>query len=159
MEFVFPVVDQLTPRRLAAAFERHGAPAALPEYGSRLARLGFEPLAGFLRGFVDLVFEHGGRWYVLDWKSNFLGPAPDDYRRERLVHSMAHHHYFLQYHLYVVALHRHLVSRLPGYAYESHFGGVFYVFVRGAGSGGGVFHDRPPRALVEDLSACMGGQA
>src|SRR5205085_9526996 len=71
MEFLFPVAGphaRLTGERLAAVLRRHGAPRSRPGYADRVAGLGFAPLAGFLRGFVDLVFEHDGRWYVVDWK-------------------------------------------------------------------------------------------
>ena len=124
-------------------------------------RRSFPPLAGFLKGFIDLAFEHGGCWYVVDYKSNFLGVHPEDYRSARLPGVMAEHHYFLQYHLYVVALHRYLIMRLPGYDYDRHFGGIFYLFLRGMsparGRGNGVFHDRPPRRLIDDLSAILAG--
>jgi exodeoxyribonuclease V beta subunit len=74
---------------------------------------------------------------------------------------MAHHHYFLQYHVYLVALHRHLASRLAGYSYEDHMGGVLYLFLRGMskerGPETGVFFDRPERDVVEELSRVLGG--
>jgi exodeoxyribonuclease V beta subunit len=158
MEFVFPVADDsaaLTAEALAATLRGRWR-ASAPDYPERIARLRFQPLAGFLRGFVDLVFEHGGRWYVVDYKSSFLGPAPDDYRASRLVRAMAQHHFFLQYHLYAVAVDRHLRQCVPGYDYQTHFGGVYYLFVRGMSPdhprGYGVFHDRPSRALVAELS-------
>ncbi len=167
MEFIFPVAAarpeaRFTSAVLANAFERHGA--ALPVgYPDSVRRLGFAPLAGYLRGFVDLVFEHGGRWYLVDYKSNFLGPAAVDYRPERLSEAMAQHHYFLQYHLYVVALHQYLALRVPGYDYERDFAGVFYLFVRGMAPihapGCGVFFDRPTRALIEALSDALAGVA
>jgi len=72
------------------------------------------------------------------------------------------HHYFLQYHLYVVALHRYLSARLPDYDYDRHFGGVYYLFLRGMSPahapGCGVFRDRPARELVEALSAALAGE-
>lgn len=162
MEFMFPISgeeagDALTSRRLAEVFSRHAAPAPDPSYGERVARLGFRPLTGFLKGFVDLIFVHEGRYFVVDYKSNHLGATVADYAPEALVASMHHHDYFLQYHLYAVALHRHLTSRLPDYDYSEHFGGVLYLFVRGMSPehplGQGVFHDRPKRELIEDLSA------
>lgn len=164
LEFVFPAAGDavntntttVTASTLAAVFMRHRAPACTPAYGAQVRRLGFAPLAGYLRGFIDLVFEHRGRWYLVDYKSNHLGPRARDYAPPRLLAAMAQHHYFLQYHLYTVALHRYLCLRLPGYDYERHFGGVYYLFVRGmspdrAGECG-VFHDRPALALIEDLS-------
>ena len=152
----------LTAARLAATFRRYAASPVPPAYADRVRRLGFAPLAGYLKGFIDMVFEHDGRWYVVDYKSNLLGRQAHDYQAERLVIAMTAHHYFLQYHLYAVALHRYLSMRLPGYDYERHFGGVYYLFVRGMAPefapGNGVFHDRPRRALIERLSAVLAGE-
>jgi len=161
MPFVFPVAGDagLTPERLAAVFERHAAPGPDPAAAATLRGLGFADLHGFLMGFIDLVFEQDGRWFVVDWKSNWLGPHPDDYRPDRLREPMRRHHYYLQYHLYVVALHKYLRLRLPAYDYDRHCGGVAYLFLRGMGpaapAGNGVYWDRPSAALVEDLSAVL----
>lgn len=164
MEFTLPLGSprdpaRLTPAALAAAFERHPSPELPSDYGSRLRGLGFAEVAGFLRGYVDLVFEHSGRFFLVDWKSNHLGAAARDYRPAALARAMAADHYFLQYHLYLAALHRHLAARLPGYRYETHFGGVFYVFVRGVvtgtGDGAGIFADRPPAERIEALSRLL----
>jgi exodeoxyribonuclease V beta subunit len=125
-------------------------------YSARIAALGFAPLRGHLRGFIDLVFEHDGRFYVVDYKSNYLGPQPTDYTAERLSACMAEHHYYLQYYLYTVALHRHLARRLVDYSYERHFGGVYYLFVRALSPEHaepfGIFYDEPQRELIEMLS-------
>jgi len=172
LEFLFPVADSadeqrglLTRERLATVLEHH-AIAPLPAerahaYAQRVRALGFTPLSGFLRGFIDLAFEHGGRWFVVDYKSNHLGPRAHDYRMRQLIGAMTEHHYFLQYHLYTVALHRHLTRRLRGYDYDRNFGGVYYLFLRGMAPvsprGNGVFWDRPSRRLIEDLSAVLAG--
>ena len=151
----------LTSARLAEVFARDATRAVPGEYAARVRSLGFAPLTGFLKGFIDLVFEHRGRWYVVDYKSNFLGPGADDYRPSKLLQPMADHHYFLQYHLYLVALHRHLRARLPGYCYEEHIGGVYYLFLRGMSpehGRSGIFCDRPSLAMVQSLSAILGGQ-
>ena len=95
----------------------------------------------------------------MDYKSNWLGAEPAAYRRSRLDEAMARESYVLQYLIYIVALHRYLRLRLPDYDYERHFGGVFYLFLRGMdpalGSDCGVFRDRPSLALVEALDALM----
>ena len=169
MEFVFPVggrsasderdtLQVFTAARLAGVFEAHAQSSVAGGYLARLRGLGFAPLAGYLKGFIDLVFEHGGRWYVVDYKSNRLGAAPSDYGAPQMQTAMEWHHYFLQYHLYVVALHRYLSQRLEGYDYDRHFGGVFYLFVRGMSPrrpGAGVFSDRPARGLIEALSELL----
>ena len=121
-------------------------------YAHSIRRFHFEPLRGYLRGFIDLVFEHDGRFYVVDYKSNYLGPSRSDYRPDRLEEAMSLDGYYFQYLLYVVAVHRLLKVRRPGYVYEDNFGGVFYLFLRGMDrSGGGVFFDLPPKDLVEAL--------
>ena len=97
----------------------------------RRPRLAPRKLNGMLKGYIDLVFESGGRWYVLDWKSNHLGDTPADYQGERLAAAMVDHRYDLQYVLYVLALHRLLASRLEDYDYDRHMGGACYVFLRG----------------------------
>lgn len=112
--------------------------------------LSFATVQGMLKGFIDLVFEWQGRWYLLDYKSNHLGMNPADYSRPALEQAMAEHRYDLQYQLYSLALHRLLTLRLPGYDFEQHFGGVFYLFLRGMPQGG-IFHTRPSRELVLGL--------
>ncbi|AXV32702.1 exodeoxyribonuclease V subunit beta [Aeromonas hydrophila] len=112
--------------------------------------LSFAAVQGMLKGFIDLVFEWQGRWYLLDYKSNHLGMSLADYSRSALEQAMAEHRYDLQYQLYSLALHRLLALRLPGYDFEQHFGGVFYLFLRGMPQGG-IFHTRPSRELVLGL--------
>jgi exodeoxyribonuclease V beta subunit len=108
-----------------------------------------------MRGFIDIVFEHRGRYYLADYKSNWLGPTIDSYGGDALAKSMGREAYFLQYLVYCVALHRYLELRIQGYRYETHFGGVRYLFVRGmrpqSGAVRGVYADRPPVALIEAL--------
>lgn len=113
----------------------------------------------YLKGFIDLVFEHAGRYYILDWKSNYLGNAPADYDTARLLEAMRDNGYYLQYLLYTIALHRFLSVRLPDYSYDEHFGGVLYLFVRGVrpdwkkadGTTCGVFFDRPSKNIVDEM--------
>ncbi|MDZ7640835.1 MAG: exodeoxyribonuclease V subunit beta [Desulfurivibrio sp.] len=157
MPFTFPVCQRgkpLTAAALAAAFAEA---AELPEaYPAHLAALPFTTLQGFMKGFIDLVFQHRGKWYIVDYKSNLLGACHADYQPGRLWPPMVEHHYILQYHLYTVALHRHLSARLPGYDYRQHFGGVFYLFLRGMhpelGPAAGVFQQRPAAGLIDYLS-------
>ena len=110
---------------------------------------------------------------ISDHKSNHLGDHPGCYRADEMRHAMAKKHYFLQYHLYVVALHRYLRWRLPGYSPQRHLGGYAYVFLRGvpgateagAGTGAGkgavpgVFLERPPLARLLQLDQNLGGVA
>ncbi|HRQ47718.1 MAG TPA: exodeoxyribonuclease V subunit beta [Rhodocyclaceae bacterium] len=138
----------------------------LARHGYRMPRLGFSALSGYLKGFIDLVFEHGGRFYVLDWKSNHLGFSAQDYAPERLEEAMQSHGYHLQHLLYSVALHRHLRRSLPDYSFDKHFGGALYLFVRGVrpawqarAQGAGVFFHRPDPSVIESLDRLVGGHA
>ncbi len=115
---------------------------------------------GFMRGFIDLLFEHGGRYFIIDWKSDFLGPGEDDYALSELQTRMVSESYVLQYYIYTLAVHRYLSSRLPGYDYQHHFGGVYYVFLRGVKRGRhgllhGIFHDRPPLEAIEAMERLL----
>jgi exodeoxyribonuclease V beta subunit len=166
LEFVFPVARPdgsrgVTASQIAELLERHPDPAIPASTIERVARLGFEPLAGFLRGFIDLVFEANGQFLIADYKSNHLGSRSIDYRAERMALEMERHHYTLQYLIYTVAVHRYLAHRLPGYDYDRSFAGVLYLFLRGmspaTGPERGIFFARPPRALIEALSGLLGG--
>jgi exodeoxyribonuclease V beta subunit len=126
----------------------------LPEpFAQASCTLGFETVRGYMKGFIDLTFEADGRFYLVDYKSNWLGNRPEDYASPRLIQAMAREHYYLQYLIYCLALHRYLRLRLPDYDYERHFGGVFYLFLRGIAprTGTGIFSDRPGTRLIEAL--------
>ena len=118
-------------------------------------------LDGFLKGYVDAVIEHEGRYFVVDYKSNRLGDGFGAYAGPALVAAMARGTYWLQYLVYTLAVHRLLERRVAGYDYERHFGGVYYLFLRGMtparGNTCGVYHDRPSRAVVEVLDEVMRG--
>lgn len=150
-EFTFPV------GRLDSA----ALNALLSRFGRHVPRLTFPALEGYLRGFMDLVFEADGKWYVLDWKSNKTGTRAEDYSRHRLHQEMFHHAYELQGLIYLTALHRYLKSRIPEYDYRVHIGGMIYLFVRGvkpAWPSAGIWHDLPEAALIESLDALFYSQ-
>lgn len=122
--------------------------------------LSFATMQGFLKGYIDLVFEHDGQFYIADYKSNWLGAALAAYQPEALPLVMAREAYYLQALLYTLALHRYLRLRVPAYDYATHFGGVYYLFLRGmdpAAAGSGVYFEQPPQALIEALDRYMQG--
>lgn len=115
-------------------------------------------LEGYLIGFIDLVAEYNGRYYVIDYKTNYLGDL-DGYRREGLVQAMQSHNYGLQYWLYTLVVHRFLSNWVVDYNYGTHFGGVMYLFVRGMDPerpGSGVYFDRPEAATLMKLDDYFG---
>jgi exodeoxyribonuclease V beta subunit len=122
--------------------------------------LSHREMQGYLTGFVDLICEHDGRFYVVDYKTNNLGERQADYAPEALLEAMRAHNYGLQYWLYTLVLHRYLGNCLPEYDYDRHFGGVMYLFVRGmipVMPGSGVFRARPDLACLQELDRCLGG--
>ena len=105
---------------------------------------------GILNGIIDLIFEHDGKYYIVDWKTNWLGASDADYTPGRIRAAMGNAGYILQSCLYAAALLRFLRQR--GMDYDA-FGGVYYVFLRGLSRGtpNGFWFDVPPRKCLEDL--------
>ena len=149
LEFTFPL----------GRIRADGLGAVLRAHGVSMPGLAFKDIEGYLRGFIDLVCEAGGRVFIIDYKSNWLGPERDDYRAERLPAAMDAAGYRLQYLLYCVAIVRFLRRRRPGWRYADGFGGVRYLFLRGLdpalGSTHGVFAERPAEALIDALDAYL----
>ena len=115
---------------------------------------------GLITGIIDLVFEHQGRYYVADYKSNFLGRKLQDYAPDKLQQAMLDRRYDLQSLLYSLALHRLLAQRLVDYDFETHFGGSYYLFLRAMrpahGTDYGVHFDRPDQESIEAFDALFG---
>ncbi len=114
-------------------------------------------LEGYLTGFIDLVFQYDGQFYIADYKTNHLGYRDENYSRKNLEDAMATHNYGLQYWLYSMVLHRHLKNFNPDYDYRRHFGGVLYLFVRGMEiEDKGIFYHKPELKILELLEKSFG---
>nr|WP_321282409.1 exodeoxyribonuclease V subunit beta [uncultured Vibrio sp.] len=153
MEFLLPI-EVLSAPALNRVIQRHDPLSA------KAGDLGFQTVQGMLKGFIDLVFEHQGKYYVLDWKSNHLGDDVTHYHGEALKSAMADHRYDLQYQVYALALHRFLRSRLANYQYDQHFGGVYYLFLRGMDgqSDHGIFSAKPTLEFLHEMDRLIDGQ-
>ena len=142
---------------LADLMKEHGAPTAAPDYYERLAGVSSSRLQSFLRGYIDLMFEWQGRWYVADYKSNSL----PTYEPGSVNEAMQREHYVLQGQLYTAAAHRYLRQRVSGYDPETHWGGALFLFLRGmrgpASAGASVFFDRQSAAWLEAVDHWLGG--
>jgi exodeoxyribonuclease V beta subunit len=124
-------------------------------------RVAAEPvlLNGMFKGFIDLTFEHDGRYYVADYKSNWLGVDDAAYTEQAMEQSILDNRYDLQYVLYLLALHRQLKARLADYDYDRHVGGALYLFLRGTrASTQGVYFARPPKELIERMDRLFQGK-
>ncbi|WP_462174088.1 exodeoxyribonuclease V subunit beta [Pseudoalteromonas xiamenensis] len=117
------------------------------------AYLHFDEVQGLLKGFIDLIFEWQGRYFVLDYKSNYLGDSPADYDFENLQTAMNSHQYHLQYIIYTVALHRLLKSRVADYDPDTHLGGSLYLFLRALPDNQGIYFNRLTSSDLAEFDA------
>ena len=159
LEFYFPL-QRISPDMLRALLREHSIPGADDASSAEPGGFSFVPVQGMLKGFIDLVFEFEGRYYLVDWKSNLLGTRVEDYGPAALAGEIRRRHYYFQYQLYTAALDRYLRLRLPGYRYEQHFGGVYYLFLRGidpARPGYGIYRDRLEESFVRRLNNLLTG--
>ena len=158
MEFYFPI-KPLSSSGLKKVFSDFGRIDLLGDFPERLGKLSFSLIKGFMKGYMDMVFYEQNRFWLVDWKSNLLGTSIEDYGKDALNHTMRKEFYILQYHLYVLALVQHLQRQVPGFCYEKHFGGVFYIFLRGVNSEKGmeygVYKDLPDKNFVDALKRAL----
>ncbi|MCU0663745.1 MAG: exodeoxyribonuclease V subunit beta [Myxococcota bacterium] len=164
LDFLLPVDEEKQgakdswTARLRSVFAEHGG--AQSSYAEHMSKLSHHSLRGYLRGFIDLVFEHDGLYYLLDYKSTYLGDDEEAYAPASLSRAMYHNHYVLQYHLYSLALDRYLSSRVPDFCWERCFGGALTLFLRGMSGRfapfSGVFRDRPSRQMLDALAVALG---
>ena len=113
----------------------------------------------YIRGEIDHIYQHDGRYYILDYKTNHLGNHPDDYTPAKIREAMNDHHYWLQAALYQVALHRLLKTRLPDYDPARHLGGIEYHYLRGidpARPAHGTYGWNYPPDFIAELDHILG---
>lgn len=116
-------------------------------------------ISGFMKGFIDLIFRHEDKYYILDYKSNHLGDALEDYGSDYLQHKIVSSSFDVQYHIYVLALKLYLEQRDYDFNFEKNFGGVFYFFLRGVDDskpGTGIFFDKPTKHIIDELEKELG---
>lgn len=161
MEFFYPC-REIELAKLKKIFKKYYAEDEVKaEYFNDLESLNYKMKSGYLTGFIDSIVEHEGQYFLIDWKSNHLGQSKEDYSYQSLKSQIIHSKYYLQFHIYSLALHLLLKQKLKSaYHYEQHFGGVLYVFLRGIGlgKGSGVFYEKMPLGLIEDMSELMIGE-
>ncbi|MCR3754608.1 MAG: exodeoxyribonuclease V subunit RecB [Candidatus Westeberhardia cardiocondylae] len=120
----------------------------------RAMNFNFSYIYGTIKGSIDLVFFWNGRYYLLDYKSTWLGNDYTCYSCINIENVMIDFRYDLQYQIYTLALHRFLKNRLMHYDYQCDFGGVYYLFLRGmdlSHPGCGVYYCLPSVHLINKL--------
>lgn len=122
----------------------------------------YKILKGMMHGFIDLVFEHQGKYYVCDYKSSHLGDDYNDYTHDALRDNIEKNYYDLQYLIYSVALHRYLKHNVADYDVHKHFGGIYYLYLRGMTNnsqyeGSGVYYRQILPSELAQLDAVFSG--
>lgn len=157
-EFYFPL-QGITGQALARVLQQHRQTLS-PDGWEAEIDIPARVLEGMMHGFIDLIFCADGRYYVCDYKSTWLGDRLTDYEPDALHHNIEQHWYDLQYLIYSLALHRYLQHRIPDYDLRTHFGGVYYLYLRGMAPespGAGVYFVQPDVAMIEQLDAQVSG--
>ena len=115
-------------------------------------------LEGLLNGKVDLFFEHQGQYFIVDYKTNHLGNSLENYRQASLADAMNENNYHLQYLIYTLAMLIYVQQQKPDFDYETQFGGVYYLFVRGMRNdqSAGIYYTKPPLSQIKQLAAILG---
>ena len=161
MEFYFPI-GKINSRQVGEIFSTYGDTAVNENFAEMIKKLNFSSIQGLLKGYIDLIFQKADRYYIADWKSNYLGIQLQDYGKQKIREVMISEYYLFQAYLYTIALHKYLSRNLIGYDYEKHFGCVFYVFLRGIDPSGnpeyGIFRHRPPFPLITALDQYLSKQ-
>ncbi|MBK2257652.1 exodeoxyribonuclease V subunit beta [Francisella philomiragia] len=116
-----------------------------------------QKIFGMLHGFIDLIFEYDGKFYVADYKSNYLGSTLEDYNQVAMSEKNQSSFYDLQYLIYSVALDKYLRQNIESYNYEKHFGGVYYFYLRGMKDGYGVYRARPTLEIINKIANLFNG--
>ncbi|MBQ3678405.1 MAG: UvrD-helicase domain-containing protein [Succinivibrio sp.] len=160
LEFLFPS-DKFSSGKLEE-LRKENAEVFAREKGISLDDINFSlaqsELSGFVKGFIDLAIKVGdgadSKFYVIDYKSNFMGISYEDYDEKSVSLNMLEHCYDVQYLFYSLAMHRFLQNRIENYDYDRHFGGIIYLYLRGMqkGSSNSIVYTRPKFELIEKLS-------
>ena len=133
-------------------------------HGHRVHLPSYQQLKGMMHGFIDLIFHADGKYYVCDYKSSHLGDQYSDYNDLAMRHNIEKSHYDLQYLIYALALHRHLKYALADYDPKQHFGGIYYLYLRGMSNqaehhGCGVYYRQITLAELEQLDDIFAGES
>jgi exodeoxyribonuclease V beta subunit len=150
-EFYFPMQGQQATELATFISQHRNSEYYLPERNR---------LKGMMHGFIDLIFEYKGRFFVADYKSTYLGAQLDDYHHAALQQSIFNSSYDVQYYIYALALHRYLKTKLPDYNPEHHFGGVYYFYLRGMNTenSNGIYFTEITTAELNRLDAIFSEQ-
>ncbi|CAL4324495.1 RecBCD enzyme subunit RecB [Buchnera aphidicola (Eriosoma grossulariae)] len=149
LEFLLPIQKTLNSSQLNYITKKND-PISIAS-----PNLTFNNKKGMINGFIDLIFYLNKKYYILDYKSNWLGENNKYYSSLNIKNEMIKHRYDLQYQIYSIALHRYLKQRIKNYTFKNYFGGIFYFFIRaadGSNKNNGIFYQAIPKNLIQKLN-------
>jgi len=159
MEFYFPT-HNISLYDLASVFTLHSEDSEIErKITESLKPDKYIKSTGFMKGYIDFIFRHKNKYYIIDWKTNYLGDTTSDYSYSSMTNAVCDSLYFLQYHIYTIALMLHLKNHISDLSYDKHFGGVYYIFLRGLNnnenSRDGIFYHKPTEKVIANLMECL----
>ncbi len=162
-EFYFPMEQAKAPQ-LIQLLADHRQSSQHKTSTHQLYLPHYQKLHGMMHGFIDLIFQYQGKFYLADYKSSHLGDHFNDYQFSSLASNIEKNHYDLQYLIYALALHRYLQQRIENYSVKEHFGGVYYLYLRGMTTnpvfnGYGVFYRKIKEDELNRLDDIFSGSA
>jgi exodeoxyribonuclease V beta subunit len=159
-EFYFPMEGEGTDALAKLLTDHRNGAERSDNNSSRFSVMlpNYKKLSGMMHGFIDLIFEHQGKYYLCDYKSSHLGDSYQDYQFDALLDNVEKNYYDLQYLIYSLALHRYLKQTLVGYDVNQHFGGAYYLYLRGMTTdpqyqGAGVYYRNISALEINQLDA------
>ena len=158
MEFLFSLKKGIDTKRLYSFINSYAKEKGfiLNEFSKTLRD---KLINGYMTGFIDLIFRYEDKYYIIDWKSNKLNGTPEGFTTSGLKSEISKHYYFLQYLIYTVAVDKYLQAHIENYDYNIHFGGVYYIFLRGVDSSEsserGFFFDKPDKKYINELAGIL----
>ncbi|QCI20006.1 exodeoxyribonuclease V subunit beta [Buchnera aphidicola (Brevicoryne brassicae)] len=147
LEFFLPIKNILCCKKLNKIIQKFDPISTLAP------KIFFNPVSGILKGFIDLVFFWNHKYYIIDYKSNWLGKNESFYSYEYIKKEIIKKRYDIQYQIYTIAINQYLKTKIKNYDYKTHFGGIFYIFLRGIKNkkNNGIFYIFPDNLLIEEL--------
>ncbi|XBC38068.1 MAG: exodeoxyribonuclease V subunit beta [Buchnera aphidicola (Floraphis choui)] len=149
LEFFLPIKNQLTKKKLEQSIYTSNSLLKLP------SKISFNPIKGIFMGSIDLIFKWNKKYYLIDYKSDWLGNTNSDYSRQAIQHTITINHYDLQYNFYSIALHRYLKQRIKNYSFNKYFGGIYILFLRAMNNNDlnkGLFFTLPKIEVIRKLN-------
>lgn len=121
----------------------------------KLPDIQYPDITGMLTGAIDLIYIYNNQYFLLDYKTNWLGPKNIFYNQKNIYKEIYKNRYDVQYQIYSIALHRYLINKLKNYKYSKHFGGIIYLFIRSFDNihnKNGIFFYLPNYSLIKKLN-------